>query len=190
MSLKTMAIRAIDNLNLTIKDLPGNEELFFKYLDKLEKSYKGKNLDWIPYLKRDWEKYIFWTLCFKPDTDDLVAFSCIQDHFFEPGVVRILTRTWFDPDSRFKHGALWSYTPVAPMAKAQIEWLGTRDFYTKAIFTLEHFRDYRVLEQLANKINKRTGITRFTPKKDLIKTHPWQEEQEYQRYAEHILIHR
>ena len=49
-------------MNLTIKDLPGNEELFFEYLDKLEKNYKGKNLDWIPYLRRDWEKYIFWTL--------------------------------------------------------------------------------------------------------------------------------
>tara|TARA_B100000941_G_C28263302_1_gene427677 strand:+ start:33 stop:551 length:519 start_codon:yes stop_codon:yes gene_type:complete len=172
-------------MNLNIKPLEGNEQILLSYLDDLEQNYKGKSLDWIPYLRRDWEKYIFWTLCFD-EKDSLVAFSCIQDHFFEPGVVRILTRTWFDPNSRFAHGALWRHTPVAPMARAQIEWLQDNN-YKKAIFTLESFRDFRVLEHLCKKINTRTGITSFVPQTTKIKTHPWQEPQDYQWYAEHLL---
>lgn len=172
-------------MNLNIKPLDGNEQILLDYLDWLETDYQGKHLDWVPYLKRDYLKYIYWTLCFD-EADKLVAFSCIQDHFFEPGTVRILTRTWFDPNSRYNHGALWKHTPVAPMAKAQIEWLQGKDF-ERAIFTLEPHRDHSVIKFLSKKINTRTGITNFIPKDEKIKTHAWQEQKDYQWYAEHLL---
>ena len=172
-------------MNLSIQPLNGNEDIFLDYLNILESKYDGKHLDWVPYLKRDYLKYIYWTLCFD-DEKNLVAFSCIQDHFFEPGTARILTRTWFDSNNRFNHGALWKHTPVAPMAKNQIEWLQDQN-YKKAIFTLEPHRDYSVIKFLSHKINTRTGVTNFVPQTTKIKTHPWQEEKDYQWYAEHIL---
>lgn len=171
-------------MNLKILPIDGYEEKFLKYLDEIEEQSIGKNLDWIPSLRERYSWYLYWTICLN-ENDDIVAFSCIQDHFFEPGVVRILTRTWFNPDDRYKDGVLWRHTPVAPMAKKQIEWLQGRG-YKKAIFTLEPHRGFNVLKFLSKKINARAG-TNFIPRQDKIKTYPQATENEYQWYAEHLL---
>jgi len=173
-------------MNFNVKSLDGYESQFQDYLYYLDENYKGRSNHWLTPLKTNFKKYLYWTLVFDDNDKDIIAFSCIQDHFFEAGTVRILTRTWFDPSDRYKDGALWRHTPVASMAKHQIEWLQGKGFQ-RAIFTLEPDRDYSLIKFLAKKINKRTGITNFVTKKEKIKTFKNAEEKDYQWYAEHIL---
>lgn len=169
-------------MNLIIKDLKDIEDKFVSYLEYLENNYNGKNYKWLDNLKNEYQNYLHWTICL--ENDNIVAFSCIQDHFFKPYTARILTRTWFNPGNRYNDGALWRETPVAPMAKNQLEYLKVRG-YEKAFFTLESHRDYRVLDFLCKKINKRTGISNFIPQKEKIQTHKWQDKKDYQWYAVH-----
>lgn len=172
-------------MNFNVKPLHGYEDQFKEYLYHLDETYKGRGTHWLEPLKTNYKKWLYWTLVFDENDKDIIAFSCIQDHFFEPGTVRILTRTWFDPNTRFKDGAMWRHTPVASMAKHQIEWLQDKG-YKRAIFTLEPDRGYSLIKFLSEKINKRTGITNFVPQKEKIKTFKAAEEKDYQWYAEHL----
>jgi len=170
-------------MNLEIKSIVNNEDIFLSYLDQLTNTYTYKKLDWIHTLKKEYDRYLHWSLCF--NNDKIVAFSCIQKHVFDDDTVRILTRTWFDNSIRCNNGSLWRETPVAPMAKDQIDWLkGTQ--FRRAIFTLEPHRGYDLLKFLSKKINQRAG-TNFVPKKDKIKTWRTSPIESYQLYAEHLL---
>ncbi len=172
-------------MNYNVKPLDGHETKFQDYLNYLYDTYQGRSNHWLESLKSNYKKYHYWTLVFDDADKDIIAFSCIQNHFFQPGTVRILTRTWFDPKTRSHDGALWRHTPVASMAKHQIEWLQDKG-YTRAIFTLEPDRGYSLIKFLSKKINKRTGITNFVPQPERMKTFRDAQEKDYQWYAEHL----
>ena len=137
-----------------IRPLEECESEFLVYLENQTNINKDRNKRWFPQILSDYKKYLYWTVCFFKSR--IVAFSAIQSHFFPAGTVRILTRTFFDPTIRLQPGYnLWVETPVAEMAKKQLNWLRGNKDISKALITMEsrHRRDY--FSKIINKINLR-----------------------------------
>ena len=165
-----------------IKDLSQCRDIFIEYLKHHEKNNQDRNKDWFPYLIKNIDLYLYWTIVFKEQR--IVAFSAIQEHNFEKGTVRILSRTFFDPEIRLQPGYnFWSQTPVAPMAKKQLQWLSRGANFEKIIITMEprHRRDYFV--RIVKKINDRAGAC-FEMIDEPIQTYPNQSASLFQHAAQ------
>jgi len=165
-----------------IRELHQCRDNFINFLSVLEKENTDRNKDWFPSLIKNIDLYLYWTVVFQEE--EIVAFSAIQDHNFEEGVVRILSRTFFAPKIRLQPGYnFWSHTPVAPMAKRQLKWLSAQEQYKKILVTMEprHRRDY--FAKIIKKINTRAGAC-FEMLADPIQTYPNQPASLYQHAAQ------
>lgn len=170
-----------------IRPIEGNEDKFIEYLDHLIETYDRRSNHWFVPLRKTFDRYLYWTLVFQ--NNNIIAFSCIQNHFFEEGTVRVMTRSWYDLNLR--SDSLSSNkdnyrTPFVFMARNQMNWLReNKSDLTRAIFTFEPDRGQNLLKKISNKINVSTGWTNFIPMPDKMKTWPQATEADYQIYAEH-----
>ena len=162
-----------------VRPLKGNENQFIDYINRLEKTYNGKNKDWIKPIQRDWKNYLYWCLSFVDDK--IIAFSAIQKHYMPVDTVRVLTRTWIDESFRSVEISKRQYTPTANMLKNQLE-CNEISHFKKAIITLEPKRSYHGIVYAAKRFNDRIG-SNFIPQKDKIKTWPTAKPNQYQWYA-------
>jgi len=153
----------------------------------LIQNYNGRSSHWFKDLKKSFNKYLRWSLVFQ--NDKIIAFSCIQDHFFEEGTVRVACRMWYDLNLRSQSlsSRKDNYeTPFVSIITSQMNWLReNKSDLTRAIFTFEPDRNHNLLKKVSNKINISTGWTNFVPMPDKMKTWPQATEADYQIYAEH-----
>jgi len=162
-----------------IRPLKGNESKFYDYLKKIERTYVGKNDDWIAPILKEWKEYVCWCMCFVED--EIIAFSAMQKHYMPIDTVRVLTRTWIDKSHRHTKVKKSGITPNANMLKFQLKCEEISHF-KKAIITLEPYRSYKSIEYVSNKFNEKIGSS-FIPSKDKIKTFPNAKPEQYQWYA-------
>lgn len=156
--------------------IEGRELEFDLYLREIKLSYEGHKNDWIDPLINEWKDYLYGTMLID-ENEDIYAFGFIQD--FGSGMVRILTRTWVDPDRRSK--AMRREFSIGPLiAEHQLNWLKTQN-YSRAIFTFEN-RGVNALKFTSKRIMKKTGLE-FKIQPDKIKTFEGATPEQYQIWA-------
>jgi len=162
-----------------VRPLKGNEPQFLDYLNNLDKTYVGKNQDWIKPLLKKWKLYTYWCLSFVDNK--IIAFSAMQSHNMPELTVRLLTRTWIDQSFRSVEISKSQYTPTANMLKHQLQSFEIKHF-KKAIITLEPHRSHNAIKYACKRFNQRIG-SNFIPQNNKIKTYPSAAVEDYQWYG-------
>ena len=148
---------------MRIKTLKEYESKFLAYCNHAWRTSTDRNKDWfnpeLPWsVQNRYKEYPHWSFLVTPD-DQLIAFSCIQTHFFEPDCARVLTRTYYGPNYR---RTTMRYeddikTPAVWMLEDQVAWASKNLDIKHLFFSLEFPNRRGTMRRLAKKINNLYG---------------------------------
>lgn len=145
----------------------------FYHSNDRNKSWFDPNLNWS--IVNRYKKYPFWTFLLD-DTENFVAMSCVQTHFFPLNCARLLTRTYYNPDYRRKHLSYETNikTPAMYMLDEQIKWAQSKNI-ENMFLSVEYLRRKKSIEKFIKKIND-IYLTKWYVLDDLYQTYPKDED--------------
>ena len=169
---------------MKILHLDSYEDRFLDYSKKFFKD-KGKKAEWFdPSLSHSlvnrYRQYPHWSFLVD-DNEELIAFSCIQTHFYPMYCARVLTRTFYHPQYR-RHTLNYetdTKTPAMYMLEDQTNWIKENLTIDHLFFSVEHLRRKSSLIKLANKLNHKYN-THWTVLDDLYQTYHVDEKTSWQ----------
>lgn len=143
----------------------------------------GERADWFPYIFDQMDRYVAWTTV-KID-GAIRGFSAIQQHNFPVGVVRVLTRTYFDKAVRSPSQIDFEFirnSPSSHMVHAQVEWLKKRGDFKACFVSMEPHRSQRNFARLISYFNREHNYE-FEVLNKRYKTYPNQKPEDHQHIA-------
>lgn len=147
-------------------------------------SVEDKRKNWFGYLLRDYDKYSLWTTVFG-ENEKIVAFSCVQKHFFPENYARVLTRTYFDNSIRKNSLITERYihdSPAMLMLSEHMQFLKETKLAKYAIITMEQHISEKNFNRLLSMF--KTGLNlNFEIQSEKIQTYPDQSPEDFHTYA-------
>lgn len=166
-------------LSVEVIETPTEELMVF--LRQMESG--GLRPDWFPFLYRQLDQYKLWALVRQGSR--VVASSCVQQRPFPGGCVRVLTRTFMEPEARVASLVTARYLTEGPpglMLRAQLNWLRQTENFQYAFVSMEPHRSHRNFSRMMRLFNQGLGES-FETLEGTWKTYQGQAQHLYQRLS-------
>jgi len=142
---------------MKILHLDAYEDRFLNYCSEFYTA-REKKWDWfdpnLPYsVVNRYKRYPHWSFLVD-NNEDLIAFSCVQTHFFPSNCARVLTRTYYHPSHRRGHLAYETNTktPAMYMLEDQMKYVKNLNI-DHLFFSVEYLRRKSSITNLAKKLH-------------------------------------
>lgn len=168
---------------MKILHLPQYEDRFLNYCNEFKSG--NRKTDWFNKnlshsIINRYKKYPHWSFLVN-DAHNLIAFSCVQTHFFPDNCARVLTRTFYHPNHRRKSLRYESdtKTPAMYMLEDQITWIEKNLSVDHLFFSVEYINRKQSLIKLAQKLNNIYN-SKWKVLDDLYQTYPSDDKNSWQ----------